>query len=133
MGLLRLPGSRIPPWSNAYLWCNCILSHLLHLFQQAWCMVLSCIVPGCSSRSNKVECKGIVFTLPTTQNILQIWLLLIGRKSAEVSFHSRICRKHFIGGEKTRFSARDISVAKRLTVRDQSVYIYMHTPESFSC
>ena len=91
-------------------------------------MVHSCIVPGCSSRSNKVECKGIkFFTLPTTHKILEIWLLLIGRKSTEVSFHSRICSKHFIGGEKTKDSVPEIFPwQKRPTVRDQSTSTCTH-------
>ena len=60
-------------------------------------MVHSCVVPGCNSRSNKAECKGIKFyNLPTTKKILQVWLLLIGRRLVEVNVHSRICSKHFI-------------------------------------
>ena len=65
-------------------------------------MVHSCIVPGCFNRSNKPSCKGIkFFTLPTTKKIRQVWLSLIGRRSSEVSFHSRICSEHFVNGKKT--------------------------------
>ena len=64
-------------------------------------MVHNCVVPGCSSRSDKKECKGIKFyRLPTAKKTLERWLLLIGRKISEVSLHSRICSKHFIGGKK---------------------------------
>ena len=72
-------------------------------------MAHSCIVPGCNSRSNKAECKGIKFyNLPTTKKILQVWLLLIGRTLVEVSIHSRICSKYFIGGQKTKDSLPQI-------------------------
>ena len=72
-------------------------------------MVHSCVVPGCNSRSNKAECKGIKFyNLPTTKKILQVWLLLIGRRLVEVNVHSRICSKHFIGGQKTKDSLPQI-------------------------
>ena len=59
------------------------------------CMVHNCIVPGCSSRSNKRECKGIKFyRLPTAKKTLEMWLLHIDHKISEVSLHIRICSKH---------------------------------------
>ena len=65
-------------------------------------MVHSCIVPGCKSRSNKEDCKGIKFyTLPFgNEELLQKWLLLICKRRSEVSVHSRVCSTHFIGGVK---------------------------------
>ena len=48
-------------------------------------MEYNCIVPGCSSRSDKKECKGIKFyRLPTARKTLERWLLLIGCKISEV-------------------------------------------------
>ena len=60
-------------------------------------MVHPCIVPGCTNRSNKEECKNIKFyTLPfNDERLLQIWLTLVCKRREEVTVHSRICSTHF--------------------------------------
>ena len=65
-------------------------------------MVHPCIVPGCTNRSNKEECKNIKFyTLPFNDEwLLQIWLTLVCRRREEVTVHSRICSTHFANGIK---------------------------------
>ena len=70
----------------------------------------------CNSQSNKAECKRIKFyNLPTTKKILQVWLLLIGRRLVEVSVHSRICSKYLIIDEVSMFGAnRLLEINRRL-------------------
>lgn len=58
---------------------------------------------------DKPNYKGLKFyTLPTTKKVLQVWLLLIDRCLSEVSFHSRICSKHFIKRQKIKDSIPEI-------------------------
>ena len=60
-----------------------------------------CCVPGCSTRSNRVELS--FFSLPLKdKKLLKEWIRLIRRTNVPINPHTRICSKHFARISKTR-------------------------------
>ena len=61
-----------------------------------------CSIPGCTSRSNKEECKGLSFyKLPTDTEERHRWLVSI-KKPITVSPYTYICSLHFKNTKKAK-------------------------------
>jgi hypothetical protein len=64
-------------------------------------MPKNCSIPGCKSRNDKEECKGISFhKLPTDSEKRHQWLVSI-KKPITVSPYTYICSLHFKDNKKT--------------------------------
>ena len=59
-------------------------------------MTKNCSIPGCTSCSNKEDCRHLSFQDPSLQHQ---WLV-----SLTISEHTRVCSLHFSGGVKSATS-----------------------------
>ena len=65
-----------------------------------------CSIPGCTSRSNKEECKGLSFYKLPTDNEERPWWLVSIKKPITVSPYTYVCSLHFKCNKKT--SSNDV-------------------------
>ena len=60
-----------------------------------------CYIPGCNSRSNRVECKDLsFFRIPADPELSQRWLVSV-KRPINVSSNTRVCSLHFEEGKPT--------------------------------
>ena len=68
------------------------------------CMPKNCSIPGCTSRSDKEDCKHLLFHgLPKDPSLQHKWLASI-KRPITISEHTRVCSLHFSGGVKSATS-----------------------------